>query len=590
MEATKNIVRRIRLLLAGANRRFYILIFSILIGFFSGIAAHFLRSAVFRIRAFLFSDFAFHYQNFLLILFPIVGLALTLLFTKYILKNSSNHGIAALLHSISKQSGKVESHKSYSSILGAALTAGFGGSVGLESPIISSGSSIGSVVARWLKLDYKTSILFLACGAASGIAAIYNTPIAGIIFTLEVLLIDLSRFSLIPLLLASISGAITTRLFSDQQVLFNFSQISPFEPKHIGFYLLLGILASFISVYFTKTYLKIEDWMKKQAQIKSFAIGSLFVGLLLFLFPPLWGEGFEVIKAFFKANELRLIKSTVFEDLGNNTYIFLGFLFLLMLLKVVSTSFTINAGGIGGIFAPTLFTGAIMGYLVAEIINLIGFTSPINTINFIMVGMAAVLAGVLHAPLTSIFLIAEITGGYALIVPLMLASTISYITTKLFLEHGIITKQLATKGELLTHNKDKAILVLMQKESLIENDFGKAYIGQSLGDLIETVAHSKRNLFPVLNQKDELEGVILLDDIREIMFDISRYDSAIELFMQIPPAIINHTDTMQEIMDKFERTKAWNLPFIQENKYAGFISKSRMFNVYRKWLQKISDD
>ena len=577
-------------MLSSNNRGLLILVFSILIGTLAGIAAHVLRSSVFYVRNLLFSDFEFHYKNYLLIILPIIGIALTLLFRKYILGSDVKHNIPALLYSISKKKGKVNAHKSYSSIIGAVLTAGFGGSVGLESPIISSGAAIGSKIAHWLKLDYKTNILFLACGTAGGIAAIFNTPIAAIIFVLEVLLIDLTRFSLIPLLLASTSGAITTKILSHSQVLFDFRTIAPFHIADIAFYIFLGIIAASVSIYFTKVFLNIEGKMQSTSVFKSFAIGSILVGILLFLFPPLWGEGFEVIKTLFNENENQLLNNTLFENISYKKIALFGFLFSLMIFKVISTSLTINAGGVGGIFAPALFTGAILGYLVAELINLMGIFHSIPTINFVMVGMAAVLAGVLHAPLTSIFLIAELTGGYELIVPLMIASTISYISTKIFIPHGIITVQLAHRGELLTHNKDKSVLVLMNMDSLIEVDFKAVYEGETLADLVKAVAQSKRNLFPVLNKNNKLRGVILLDNIREIMFDTSSYNSAIEDFMIIPPAIIHSTDTMQEVMDKFEKTKAWNLPLIEDGKYLGFISKSRIFNVYREWLLKISDD
>ncbi|MEA2107314.1 MAG: chloride channel protein [Bacteroidota bacterium] len=499
--------------------------------------------------------------------------------------------MASILHAISKRNSLVKAHKIFSSIIGGILTAGFGGSIGLESPIISSGSAIGSNTGRWLKLSYKEVTLLLACGASGAISAIFHTPIAAVVFAIEVLLIDLTRFSLIPLLISSVSGAIVTNVFFKDEILFAFVLRDHYHVHHTGFYILLGIICGLISVYFTKVFFKMDKLVANIPDLRKLFVGGLILGVLLYLFPPpppLYGEGYQIIKAIFAQNYESIMETNLHLQLGNSLWFFSLFFLLLLLLKVFATSITINSGGIGGIIAPSLFTGAITGMLFSHTLN--GFGLHISESNFALVGMSGVLSGVLHAPLTAIFLIAETTKGYELIVPLMLTSTISFVTVKIFEPNSIFTIQLAKSGDLITHHKDKAVLTFMKLKSVIENDFKTINVDDTLGDLVKVVSQSNRNIFPVVDEEGILNGIILMDNIREIMFEREMYDTPVSNLMILPPAYISTKDSMKEVIEKFENTDAWNLPVIDHAKYVGMVSKSKLFSVYRNLLLEISEE
>jgi CIC family chloride channel protein len=463
--------------------------------------------------------------------------------------------------------------------------------VGLESPIISSGSAIGSSLGRYLRLNYKQITLLLACGAAGGISAIFNTPVAGIVFALEVLLLDLTRFSLIPLLMASASGAITTRLLLKEEILFHFIPIDPFYLADMPYYVLLGLLAGLLSCYFSRVYLYMDKQINRFGKLRyRFAFGASIVGLLVFLFPALRGEGYASIKLILSGKAHLLIEGSPLAFLGSELWTFILFFVLLIMLKVVATSATINAGGIGGIFAPSAFTGAALGFLFVMLISQLGISSSLSASNFTLVGMASLLSGVLHAPLTSLFLITEITSGYQLIVPLMISGAISYLISKYIVPNSIITHQLAKRGRLITHHKDKAVLKFMQLRSVIETNLSKVPYNAKLGELVDIIAHSKRSVFPVLDEKGILMGIIHLDNVREIMFDKSQYDTTpVGELMVRPEAQVMEKDTMEEVVQKFNETGAWNLPVTREDGYyLGHISKSMLFEEYRKRLVDIS--
>lgn len=520
-----------------------------------------------------------------------IGVGLTLIFKKYIIRDFIKHNITSLLHAISKRNSIVKFHKTYSSVIGSIITAGFGGSIGLESPIISSGAAIGSNMARNFHLNYKEITVMMACGASGAIAAIFNTPIAAIVFALEVLLIDLSRFSLIPLLIASVSGAITTKLFLDEDILIEFAITNAFEIKDIPYFILLGILSGLVSVYFTRMFLWIENRFESIRLLRNrMFIGGLSLGILIFYFPALYGEGYNMVKALIAGNLEEVFQSSLFENYTDVWYIVVIFIGAMVILKVIATSITIGAGGIGGIFAPSVFTGSMLGFLFVFVFNHFQLGDPLSASNFTLVGMASVLGGVLHAPLTGIFLIAEITSGYELIVPLMLSTTISFITVKSLQKESIVTAQLAKKGELITHNKDQAVLRFMQLSKVVETDFKSINENETLADLIKLISKSKRNIFPVLTEEGFLVGVVLLDDVREIMFNEEMHATAIDNLMIMPPASISDQDSMETVLKKFTETGAWNLPVIDNGKYIGFVSKSKLFSAYRQLLVKITAD
>jgi len=572
--------------------KYFLLILSLFVGIISGLTALLLKSGVFYLRGLLIKDTEFNVNNIILLLYPAVGIVLTVIFLKYIIKRNDKHDIPSILYSISKKNSRLAKHKSFSSITAGLLTAGFGGSIGLESPIISSGSSIGSYIGRYLRMNYKNTTILLACGAAGAIAAIFNTPIAGVVFAVEVLLIDLTGFTLIPLLISSVSGAVITKAFYPDAILFNFNIEESFTFTDIPFYIFLGFTAGLIAVYFNKIYLfvlkKFELFKKKRYKI---IIGAVSLGVMIFIFPALFGEGFDTIKILLEGDFHDLIDNTIFHEYKRTTIVIILFFLFLIFIKAIAVGTTIGAGGVGGIFAPSLFTGAVSGFLFAFVVNSLDVGIYISERNFALVGMAAMLGGVIHAPLTGIFLIAEVTSGYELIVPLMIATTISYLTVKAFSWDSVFTKKLSARGELITHHKDKAVLTFMQLGSVTEKNFSIVNPEMTLGDLTKVISGSNRNVFPVLNSVKELEGIISLDDIREIMFDTESYDKVkVYDLMILPPSVINFDESMNTVISKFRDTGAWNLPVVKNNKYVGFVSKSKMFEVYRKHLIDISDD
>jgi CIC family chloride channel protein len=571
------------------NQRNFILILSVIAGLSGGIAALTLKSSVFYLHERLLKGKSFDEYNLLIFIYPTIGIALTFLFTRYLLRDKEKHNIASILHAISKHNSLMKAHKMFSSIIGGILTAGFGGSIGLESPIISSGSSIGSNMAKLFRLSYKEVTLLLACGAAGAISAIFHTPIAAIVFAIEVLLIDLNRFTLIPLLTASVSGAVVTNVFFQDEILFEFVLKDPYVVQHTAFYIVLGVLSGLISVYFTRVFFRVDKFANKLPDVRRLFFGALILGIMIFLFPPLYGEGYHMIKAIFAENYSSVMETNIHLGLSNYHWFFYFFFISLLLLKAFATSITINAGGIGGIIAPSLFTGAITGILFSHSLNLLGL--EVSESNFALAGMAGVLSGVLHAPLTGIFLIAETTRGYELIVPLMLTTVISFLTVKMFEPNSIFTVQLAKSGDLITHHKDKAVLTFMKLKSVIETDFQTIDVDATLGDLVKVVSKSNRNIYPVVDEEGILNGIILMDNIREIMFEREMYDNTpVSSLMILPPAYILYQDTMKEVINKFESTDAWNLPVIDRAKYMGMVSKSKLFTAYRNLLLEISDE
>lgn len=573
------------------TERQFILLLSILVGFSSGLVAVILKNVVHLIQTLIGSEVVRQYENYLYFIYPGIGILLAVILIKYVIRNKVGHGIPSTLFAISKKSSRIPRRSMYSSIITSAITVGFGGSVGLEGPTVGSSSAIGSNLAQWGRMPFKTRTLMLGCGAAGAMSGIFNAPIAAIVFALEVIMLDLTATSLIPLLMASVSAALTSTFISGDETLFNIAVRDSFAFNDLPFFLLLGGVTGVFSAYFSKVYWLVEGQFEKIKKYRvRILIGAGLLGVLIFFFPPLYGEGFGVIKSLLNGNDAHLLEGTYFFEHADKVWIVVLFLLLIALVKAFATAITLGAGGVGGIFAPSLFLGSVIGYLFAKLINVYTWFQ-VSERNFTLVGMGGVIAGVLHAPLTALFLIAEITGGYDLVIPLMLTAAVGFMTAKYFTPHSLYTMQLAKRGELITHNKDKAVLTLMSLHSEVETDFLTISPDDSLGRLVKVVSKSKRNLFPVLDEEKNLKGIVLLDDIRQIMFEPELYDKLlVKEVMSDYPASVSSKDAMDSVMEKFNKTNAWNLPVIDQGIYKGFVSKSKLFNAYRKVLQDFSTE
>jgi len=566
-------------------------ILSVVIGLLSGLTAVVIKNTVHLVELILIKGIS-QTDGYLYLVYPLVGILLTVIVVRMLLRHEVGHGIPNALYAISKGSANMNKKGIYASIISSAITVGFGGSAGLEGPTVSSTTSMGSTLGQLFKLNYKTKVLLIACASSGALAALFKAPVAAIVFALEVIMIDLSAVSLVPLLLSSIAATLTSRLILGEDILFHFDLSDAFNPSHSIFYVMLGVTAGLVSVYFTRMYFFIARWMEKiNHRLLRALLGGLGVGLLIFLFPPLYGEGYSIINALIEGDEERALSGILWlPELSNFGMVVLAFV-AIILLKTIATILTLKSGGVGGIFAPSLFLGTITGYTFARFINGLGLANLSNS-NFTLVAMGGMMAGVLHAPLTGIFLIAEITGGYELFLPLMITSSIAFITVKYASPHSVYTRQLAQRGELLTHHKDQAVLTLMNLKNEIETNFVTVRPYQTLGNLVEAVAQSNRNLFPVVDEENQFLGVVTLNDIRKVMFDRSQYDSmAIHELMTAAPEFIYQSDTMEHVMEKFDASGAWNLPVIDmEGKYVGFVSKSKLFSAYRNRLKDFYDD
>lgn len=572
-----------------SNREF-VYFLSIVVGFTSGLGAVILKNFTHYIQLLLEGKLIHNYSAAFYFVYPLIGLGLTYLMMKYVIRNKVSHGIPSTLFAISKRKGIMKRYQMIGSLLTAPLTVGFGGSVGLEGPTVSTGAAISSNISRIFHMNQATRTLLIGAAAAGAMSSIFKAPIAAIIFAVEVLSLDLTLASLLPLLLASISGVLTSYLFFGSDILLPFDLQEDFILNDVPYFILLGLVAAGVSIYFTKVYAKIQDLFDSiNGAVKRLLIGGTAIGIIVYLVPPLYGEGYEVMNHMIQGNPTEALKNNVLNIDLTNVWAVIALLIGLLLFKIVASAITFGAGGVGGIFAPTLFMGCIMGNCLAKVLNNIGFLNhPVSESNFTLVGMTGLMAGVLHAPLTAIFLIAELTGGYELFIPLMITAAISFAITKYFVPYSVYTMELAKKGELITHNKDHAVLTLMNMESVIERNFVAVYPDMCLGDIInQAVVKSNRNIFPVLKRKtNELIGIILLDDIRSIMFDHKLYEEIkASDVMQNPPAIIEiEKDKMTKVMQKFQDSGAWNLPVVKNNSYYGFISKSKLLTAYRRKL------
>lgn len=567
-----------------SNKNF-VFILSVLVGLSSGLVAVTIKNITFSIQALLENGIIFS-KNQLYFILPIIGLFLVYVLLRYVFKKQTEHAISSILYALSKRTGIMENHKMYIPLITAPLTVGFGGSVGLLGPAVASGSAISSNISKLFHIDSKTRMLLIGCAAAGAISSIFKSPIAAIIFAIEVFSLDLTLTSLIPLLLASVSAVVTSYFFLGNENLFNFNLVEQFQLGDIPFYILLGVGTAVASIYFTKMHFGITKFFERFREKKhKLIVGGLTIGAMLYFIPPLYGEGLGFISNLLDGNHMEALGTTPLDAYIDNIWVVILLLIGITIFKAIAMTTTFAAGGSGGIFIPTMVMGSALGNVVAKVINQFGFT--VSESNFTLVGMAGLIAGVLHAPLTAIFLIAEITGGYDLFVPLMLTCAISFLFTKNILNYTIYTRELAATGDLLTHNKDETVLTLMALDSVIEKNFSIIQPQMTLGTMLhEAVAKSSRNLFPVVDNDDNLVGIILLDDIREFMFDTALYDTLFvdDIMHHAPDYIIYEEDNMKTVMKKFQDSSAWNLPVLKDEKYYGFVSKSKLLTAYRRKL------
>lgn len=567
----------------------FALVLSFFVGILTAFAACLLKWAIHGIQYLLTTNFEYYSGNLLYLLYPIVGILLSGLFVKYILRDDISHGVTKILYAISQRKSIMKLHNTWSSVVASSVTIGFGGSVGAESPVVLTGSAIGSNLGRFFKMDQKTLMLMVGCGAAGAISGIFQAPIAGVVFTLEVLMIDMTFNSIVPLLISSVTATSLSYFLLGKTVMFNLSG-EDFSLERIPMYILLGVMCGFVSLYYTRGMNRVEGVFRKLNSFWSkLLVGALMLSALIYLLPPLYGEGYESINHLLSLEPERLFENSLFFGFRNNEYVVLVYLALIVLFKLVATAATNGAGGVGGLFAPSLFVGCIVGYICALILQMCGFEVPAQ--NFALAGMAGVMSGIMHAPLTGIFLIAELSGGYDLFMPLMIVSVISFITIYIFEPHSIYAMRLAHKGELVTHHKDRAVLCLMRMQNVIETDLQTISPEAKLGDLVKLISTSKRNIFPVVKSDGTFIGIVSLEEVRNIMFRPELYNRfTVKKLMIYPPEKVDVKDSMDTVMEKFEQTQAWNLPVLDGDKYVGYVSKSKIFSAYREVLVEFSDD
>ena len=576
------------------KERNFVLVLALVVGIISGFAALLLKYLIHVISGVLTSSVAINEGNYLYLLWPVLGILLTSIFVRYVVRDNISHGVTRVLYAISQKKSRLKPHNMWASLISSSVTIGFGGSVGAEGPIVYTGAAIGSNLGSAFHLSPRVLMILVGCGAAAGIAGIFKAPIAGMLFTIEVLMLDLTAVSVLPLMISSVAAASIAYTFTGYEAEFFFSQSEAFITPRIPYAIVLGIFCGFVSLYFTNVMGKIEQvfsrlgnpWLK-------FIVGGVVLSSLIFLFPPLYGEGYGPINSLLNGNYTQIFDGSIFYGYRNEVWMVILFIALIILTKVFATSATNGGGGVGGTFAPSLYVGCMAGFLFAFVVNTMGIADGgLSVKNFALMGMAGVMSAVMHAPLMAIFLTAEMTGGYQLFLPLLIVSLVSYGTIRLFLPWSIYTMRLAKRGELLTHEKDKSVLTLLKIDNVIEKDFLPVHPEMSLKEMVDVISHSNRNLFPVTDKDGTLLGVVLLDDIRNIMFRPDLYDKMyVRKFMSMPPAKIEINENMENVMKTFDRTNAWNLPVVDaDGKYIGFVSKSKIFNSYRRVLRHYSDD
>lgn len=569
------------------KERHFLLFVCFIVGILTAFAAYLLKLSIEFIQVFLTENFSQVSHNYSYLLFPIVGILIAGLYVRYIVKDDISHGVTKILFAISQRKSRIKPHNMHSSLVASSITIGFGGSVGAEAPIVLTGSAIGSNIGRFFRLEQHSLMILVGCGAAGAIAGIFKAPVAGILFVIEVLLLDLTMSSIMPLLVTAVTATVVSYMLTGMDAMFAFTLLEQFTLDRIPYVVLLGILCGLISLYVIRMMSWCENIFHKLSPWRRFLLGGVTLSLLIFFFPPLFGEGYHTIETLLEGGDS-------FHILTNESYFYnwkspwsaIIFLALVVLFKVFATSATNGGGGTGGVFAPTLFLGCIAGFIFSYTLNHIGVATYLPQENFALMGMSGLMAGVMHAPLTGMFLIIELTGGYDLFLPLMIVSLISYGTILIFEKHSIYAIRLAKRGELITHHKDKAVLTFLKVENLLEKNIPTVTPDMTLGDMVKVISNSNRNIFPVVDKENKLLGLVLINDIRNIMFRSELYDRfMVNKFMVGSPAIINISNSMEEVMDQFEKTKAWNLPVVDDKGvYQGLLSQSSVFNSYREVL------
>lgn len=571
-----------------------LIILSFVVGISSGLAAVLLESLVRAIHHGLTSWFDGSLDNFLYLVYPGIGMLLSLILLRFVIKDNIGHGVTKVLVAISKNDSRIKPHNMWSSILTSSLTIGFGGSVGAEAPIVYTGAAIGSNFARYMGMSYRNMTILLGCGAAGAVAGIFKAPLAGVLFTLEILLFNISMTSMMPLLFSTVSATMVSYIFLGDALPFECT-LTPFRIVNVPFYVLLGFFCGLCSLYFLRTTLWLEDKLGKvkNPYVKwAFCAGGL--GLLIFLFPPLYGEGYDALGPLLNGQSISYDGDTILAFMLHRPWLVPVFFALILILKVFSMTLTNAGGGVGGTFGPTLFVGAMAGFLLARVANLLlagtEFTVPEQ--NFVLVGMAGLMAGVMQAPMTAIFLIAEISGGYELFIPLIITASIAFGTIRIFEKYSIYTKRIAKSGNLLTHDSDQAVLTLLKVTDLVERGFSPVQIDATLGELVQVISCSSRNIFPVIDSNRHFQGYVSLEDVRKDMFRPELYTKMhVFNFMKSSPAYVYEDEKMDSVMNKFESTDAWNLPVVKKDRtYIGFVSKSKIFSAYRDELKELSQD
>lgn len=577
------------------SERNQLLVLSLVVGIVVGLAAVLLKTLISVIQEGLRDAFGGVLGGSLYYLaLPGIGMLLAMLFCKFVIKDRIGHGVTKALQAVSRHESRIKPHNMWSSIAASSVTIGFGGSVGAEAPIVYTGAAIGSNFARYMGLSYRSMTVLLGCGAAAAVAGIFKAPLAGVLFVLEILLFNISMTSMMPLLLSTVSATVVSYTLLGSSTPFECT-LTPFELKNIPYYIILGLFCGACSIYFIRTTLKLEDRIGKMENVYlKWIMCAVGLGILIFLFPPLYGEGYESLGVLLNGKELSLDGQTPLAFLAHSPWSVPIFFMLILLLKVFSMTLTNAGGGVGGTFGPTLFVGAIAGFVVARTLNMLfdGTSVSVPEQNFVLVGMAGLMAGVMQAPMTAIFLIAEISGGYDLFLPLILTSTIAFGTTRIVERYSIYTKRIAQRGELLTHDSDQAVLTLLKVSDVIETDFSTVKIDDTLGRLVEVVSESTRNIFPVLDSVDRFQGFVSLEDIRKDMFRTDEYETLhVFNFMRSAEEYVYEDEKMDSVMKKFEVTSAWNLPVVRRDRtYVGFVSKSKIFSAYRDELKVVSQD
>ena len=585
----KTRIFKIRAIRLQANQQTFLL--AVVVGLVSGLAAFLLKNAVHYTHYFLTSGFRKSEVNLLFLIYPVVGLLLSMLFVRYFVKDSISHGISKILYAISKKNSLLKGHNMYSSMVASTVTVGFGGSVGLEAPIVLTGSAFGSWLGQRLHLNYKMITLLVACGATGAIAGIFKAPIAGLLFSLEVLMIDLTMASLLPLMISAVTATSVAWLLMGDAVLFSYSLKDVFTVSELPAFLLLGVFTGAVSIYFSLGLHRVEG---RIASIESpwlrWITGGMILAILLVFFPALYGEGYGVLTNLLNGSSGELLGKSLWFSKVQDPWVFLVIILGIILLKVFATGVTTGAGGVGGVFAPSLFLGGVSGFFLARLLNTMGFMQVSET-HFTLVGMAGVMSGVMRSPLTAMFLIAEITGGYVLIIPLMLTVAISYLTAHLAEPHSVYTRRLAARGELITHNKDRAALTRMNIRALIETDIEPVGPKQTLGELVQVVARSNRNVFPVLDPEGLFLGLIIMERLRPVMFNTALYDTtSCSDLMYTPPIMVEVTDPVEEVARKIQASGKYILVVLDQGKYVGCVSRARVFSKYRELLKEMSED